>query len=295
MSKLISILFLSILSISSLQNNKISITSNLPGDVYAGNKFRVELTIHKSSLKHYAMLEQRLPKGFSAIENQSGAANFSFKNGIVKFTWLRLPESSPLTLSYDIVVDKKMKKGKYTLPAEFVYIYRNQRGSVKLGNNVLNVYKKGDIISTNPNLPKDPDKIQCLRFTPEYSPERRGLIVQIMISRGNINSTAKIVETIPQGYSATKIDSKGALFRVKNNNVEFTWSKLPENKNFIVSYMLSPHKQDSPLPNITGVFRFLQNGGISDVVIEQRDYKGSKKKKKKKDVKKKDVIDYFGY
>lgn len=295
MNKLISIFLLSLLSFSSLKDEQISIKSNLPADMRAGETFTVDITISKSSLKRYATLEQSLPKGFKAIERQSGAANFSFKNGVVKFTWLRLPESSPLTISYDIVADKSIKKGTYNLPTKFVYLYRNQRGSVSLPNSTINVYGKNEAFAQKDNIPKDPSKIQSLRFTPEYSPARKGLVVQIMISRGTVKGKAKVTENIPIGYKAQAIDTKGAYFHATNSSIEFIWDKLPAEKNFIISYILSPHKEKAPLPNLTGFFRCKLNNQIKDVVTKQAENKPKKKKKQKHDVDESDVINYFGY
>lgn len=293
MNKLISIFFLSLLSLLSFKDSEISITSNLPADIHAGDTYTVVIKINKLSLHHYAVLEQKLPKGFKAVEKQSGAANFSFSNGVVKFTWLRLPESSPLTISYDIVADKSMKKGKYNLSTEFVYIYRNYRGSVSLPNSTIKVYNPSEVLETDKSIPKDPQKVQSLRFTPQYSAARRALVVQIMISRGMVQGKAKITENIPIGYSAKAIDTKGAYFQVNKNNVEFIWNKLPTEKNFIISYMLSPHKEKSPLPNITGLFRFRLNNQIKDVHTKQAPYT-KPQKSKKQDVNKEEIIDYFG-
>ncbi len=306
MSKLLSIIFLSLLSVFTLQDNQIFIESNLPGEIYPGDTYTVEFTIHKQDLKHYAILTQQLPIGFSVIERQSGAANFSFTNREVKYTWLKLPETSPITLSYDIVADKRLNPGVYNLPAKFVYMYRNLRGSVSLNNSTVKVYREGERFDSEKMKPKESKKIQVLRFAPEYSPEKKALIVQLMISRGDITGKAKIVENIPQGYKVKAIETKGAHFQLTKNNVEFIWNKLPKSNNFVISYLLSPHNEKSPLPDITGIFRFLQGGTIMGVVTKQVDYKHIRqdnqkqdaKKDTRKDVKKdvkKEVIDYFGY
>ncbi len=294
MSKLLSIILLSFLSVFTIQDNQIFMESNLPGEIYPGGTYTVEFTIHKKDLKYYATLTQQLPAGFTAIEQQSGAANFSFSNREVKYTWLRLPEISPITLSYDIVADKHLKPGTYNLPAKFVYTYRNLRGSVSLNNSKIKIYKKGEVFSSDNRVPKNKKTIQVLRFTPEYSPERKALLVQLMISRGDITGKAKISENIPQGYKARAVETRGAHFQLNKNNVEFIWNKLPKSNNFIISYLLSPHNENSPLPNIMGIFRFVQNGSIVGVVTKQVDYKHSKQYQQNKDVQKEDVIDYFG-
>ncbi len=302
MSKLLSVLLLSLISIFTVQDNYIFVESNFPGKVYAGGTYSVELTIHKQNLKHYATLTQYLPQGFSAIEKQSGAANFSYNKGELNFTWLRLPESSSITISYDIMVDATIQPGTYKLPAEFVYTHRNLRGAYRLKNSTIRVYRKGEAQISDTDIPNNPNKTQVVRFKPTYSALRRGLLVKLMISRGSVEGKSKITENIPFGYKATAIESKGAYFQVNNNSVEFIWNKMPESQNFTISYLLSPHKEHSPLPDITGRFRFLQNNQLRDVPTKQLNYENNKTEqsqpksqpKSKKDIEKEEVMDYFG-
>ncbi len=295
MSKIFSVILLSFIGIFSVQDNQVYVKSNLPGEMYPGGTYTVEITIHKKNLNHYAAFKQQFPKGFRVIERQSGAANFKFQNGKLEFTWLRLPESSPITLSYDIVADAGVKAGSYNFPAEFVYSYRNYRGAVSVANSKIIVYDKDAEFSSRKDLPKDPKTIQVLRFIPQYQPEKKALLVKLMISRGVVEGKAKITETIPPGYNAVVSDAKGAHFQVTKNNVEFIWNKLPKNNNFVISYLLSPHKATSPLPNITGIFRFLKNNQLMDVVIKQVDYRHINNQKPRNNEQKKEVIDYFGY
>ncbi len=294
MSKLLSILLLSFISIFATKDDQVYIKSNLPCRIYPGGTYTVELTIHKKDLNHYASLTQRLPKGFKAVEKQSGAANFHFIDGELKFTWLRLPKTSTISISYDIVADASVKAGKYSCPAEFVYSYKNLRGSVKLSDSEIMVQSKNGEFANRTDIPTSPKTIQVLRFTPQYQPERGGLLVKLMVSKGDITSKSKITETIPLGYKAQAIETKGAYFQVTNNDVEFIWNELPKSNNFIISYLLSPHKAKSPLPNITGIFRFLQNNKLTDVVVKQADYEHKKASTNTEiDRERQEVLEYF--
>jgi len=303
MNKLIIGFIFSFFAISGIQDDQIWIKAKIPYNVHAGDRFTIEITVNKLDLQHFAELKQKLPKGFRAIEDQSGAADFSFRDQIVKFTWLRLPRSPQLTISYDIVVGIGLK-GEFNLPTQFTYIYKNQRGTTNLKDDRIRVYAPGEVFSYTPreennnNInkngisfpPKNPLLVQCLRIKPAFANGQKNLIVKLLVSRGTIQSAARIEENIPFGYSASLIDSKGATFSFDNNKVEFIWKKMPRNKNFEISYRLSPVSVNVQSPNITGEFAYFNGGSLQTTVIQQVD---NNLKKTAEDVNKSDVMNFF--
>ncbi len=282
MKKLAFGLILSLMIFSSFTDDQIWIKAKMPNNIHAGDKFTIELTLNKLDLQHFAEFKQKLPEGFRAVEKQSGAAQFTFKDQMVKFTWIRLPRNPTFTISYDVVVDATVK-GNFTLPAQFTYIYKNQRGTVTVDNDKIKVYAKGEVISTTSNTkttansdinglfypPKNPNLVQCLRIKPIYTKESKGFVVKLLISRGNIQSAAKIEEKIPNGYTAQVIDGKTATFAFANNKVEFIWKKMPADKNFEISYKISPNKVNPELPLLSGTFNYLINGSFQSTPIKE--------------------------
>ncbi len=303
MNKLIIGLVFSFFAISGIQDDQVWIKANIPYNVHAGDRFTVEITVNKLDLQHFAELKQKLPKGFRAVEGQSGAANFSFSNQMVKFTWVRLPRAAKITLTYDILVDRNLK-GEFNLPAQFTYIYKNQRGSTHLKDDRIIVYAPGEVFSYTPrpdedkNLnsglsfpPKNPMQVQCLRIKPAFSKQQNGLIVRLLVSRGTIQSAAKIEETIPFGYNAKVIDSKGATFAFDNNKAEFIWKKMPKAKNFEISYRLTPKSVNVQPLAISGRFVYLIGGSLQNTPIQQ--VNNNLKKEVSNDVNKSEVMEFF--
>lgn len=306
MNKLIIGFLFSFFAVSGMQDDQVWIKANIPYNVHAGDRFTVEITVNKLDLQHFAELKQKLPDGFRALEGQSGAADFSFNKQMVKFTWLRLPRAAKIKVIYDIVVDRNLK-GEFNLPTQFTYIYKNQRGSTNLQDDRIRVYAPGEVFSYTPRKennnsgnnmtgtgisfpPKNPMQIQCLRIKPTFSKEQNGLIVKLLVSRGTIQSASRIEETIPVGYSANLISSKGATFSFDNNKVEFIWRKMPKEQNFEISYKLSPVNVNVQAPVITGEFAYFNGGSLQSSVIQQVD---NNLKKEAEDLNKKDVMNFF--
>ena len=267
----------SLLTILGFLDNQIRVDVKMPANNYAGEKFTVEITVSKLNLKHYAELRQKLPKGFKAVEKESGSAEFSFSNQELKFVWLRLPREPKFTISFDIISDKNVS-GTFNIQGYFTYIYKNQRGIVYSNSQVINIYRKGESYDFNKELrgslnypPTDTKLVQCLRVKPFYSTDSKSLIVKLLISRGAVLSAAKIIENIPKGYKAELINSKGASFVQENEKVMFVWPKLPVQKNFEVIYKLKPNSLNPAIPIINGIFNYFLGSDIVEKKIVEID------------------------
>jgi len=127
-------------------NQQVWVKAKMPEKVYAGDKFTIEITINKLDLQHFAEYKQVLPAGFVPKVKKSGGADYSFKNNTVKYTWLRLPPEQKVTVSYEVQINENIK-GKYTLPGQFVYFYKNQRGNATINENMIQVFSKGEKLS----------------------------------------------------------------------------------------------------------------------------------------------------
>jgi len=299
MKKLAFGLIFSFLIFSGFTDNQIWIKAKMPNNIHAGDRFTIELIVNKLDLQHFAELKQKLPEGFKAIEKQSGAAQFSFKDQTVKFTWVRLPRTPQFTITYEVVADANLK-GTFSLPAQFTYIYKNQRGTTTLENDKIIVSAKGEVYSYNENAnnsdvsfpPKNTTIVQCLRIKPYYVKESKAFIVKLLVSRGNIQSAAKIEEKLPAGYNAQLVDGKTATFTYENNKVEFIWKKMPTEKNFEISYKISPNKVNPALPIITGNFNYLLGGSFQTTVIKEVE-QSKLNKTTDQDFDKKEVMNFF--
>ncbi|RLD75077.1 MAG: hypothetical protein DRJ10_15935 [Bacteroidetes bacterium] len=284
---------------SGISDNQVWIHANFPSSVYSGDQFTVEITINKMSLKHFAEFRQKLPKGFTAVERVSQSADFHFSNQFVKLVWLRLPRQAQFKVSYDILVDSSVK-GVFKLPGQFTYIYNNQRGNVYLNNLQITVHPRGQSLDFNKEIrsgniqfpPTDSNLVQCLRIKPFYSKDQQSIIVKLLVSRGVVNSAAKIEEQIPVGYRASLIESGNASFSFDRQKVEFIWNKLPIKKNFEISYKLSPISFNPQLPKINGSFMYLGGGQIQSSKIIELDI-NQKRNNANTNINNDDILNFF--
>ena len=263
----------------------VSVDMSAPGQIEAGNEIYVEITLDKSDFDSFARFQQEIPAGLTPVPVNTASADFSFKDQKVKFIWLKLPVEQQITISYKLVVDKRLK-GTFSLNGTFSYIADNERKSV-------NVDPKYIVI--NPSSTVDPklivdindfknlvtpvqttksgiEQVKCIRQTP-YLADQTGsdYIVNLLINKGNKEKFAKIQETVPEGFSAVALESKDAIFTFKDQVVKLLWMNLPTDPYFIVSYKLVPTAGSTEKPGMDGTFSYIESDNTVSINIVERD------------------------
>ncbi|MDP4953805.1 MAG: hypothetical protein NWQ53_09190, partial [Flavobacteriales bacterium] len=63
--------------------------------------------------------------------------------------------------------------------------------------------------------------------------------ITITINKGTVEDFAKLEIELPEGMSATPIQTNGASFSFKDQKAKFIWMALPSDQEFNVSYKLT--------------------------------------------------------
>lgn len=268
MVKTISIpLVVSFLSLLSFLNTDVTLNSNLPEMAKAGSEFVVEITINKGDVEGFARFEQELPVGFTAVARETMNGKFEFANQKVKVTWMRVPFDRELVISYAVQVAPTIASGSFDIGGEFRYIQNNGVQVASLPQKSILVledenaatrateaqqsYKYGNISVKN---------IDCVRQKP-FVNENNEVIVNILVSKTDLTEFGKIQEQIPRGYQATAIRSKNSIFTANGTVIKFLWMNMPKDKQFVVSYKLTPEETGTldPSFSIVGTFSYAES------------------------------------
>jgi len=286
MIKSLSTIFLFVLCAFTVQaQNEITVRMNVPQEVVAGQEFLVSVEIEKGNLEEFSRFQQELPAGFTAVQENSGAADFSFDNQRVRFIWLKLPAQANLSFSYKVKVQERLK-GNLILFGEFSYVENNERRSVVIDKKSINILPSPDIAAAEQVDIKDfaaimaaeqedvasSIEVTAIRQVPYPSKTGNDIMVHILVYKKSMNKFAKIEETIPEGFEAKSMESADGLFTFKDGVAKYVWMNLPEEPGFKVSYRLIPEagKTLNDL-GIDGVLSYIQEGRNIEVKVIQED------------------------
>ena len=268
-----------------MSQDPVSVKMTVPSVVGAGQEFRISINIDKGKLEEFSRLQQELPAGLDARQEASGSADYSFDNQRVRFIWLKLPSENPILLNYTISVNERLK-GTFTLGGEFSYVENNERKSVTLQSENINITpsptvsadKQIDIgsyaaaIAAEQESTTVSDKVTCIRQTPYKYKTGNDIMVNLLVYKRDMNKFAKIEEQIPAGFDAVEVESREGLFTFKEGVAKFVWMNLPLEKGFTVSYRLIPEasKSISDL-QISGTLSYILEGRNIAVEVVQKD------------------------
>ncbi len=279
----LSVLALGTLALSA--QDAVTVSMNAPAEVTAGQEFLVTVDIDKGNLEEFSRFQQELPAGFTAVQDNSGSADFSFDNQRVRFIWLKLPPEPKLGITYRVKVHERLK-GTLNLAGEFSYVENNERKSIAVDRAVINV-------APSPDVPADKQveiasfasvmasekatmtsgiEVSCIRQTPYVSSTGNDIMVHLLVYKKDMNRFAKIEETVPPGFEARSMESNDGLFTFKDGIAKFVWMNLPEAPGFKISYRLIPEPGKSlDDVKITGVLSYIMEGRNVEVDVVQKD------------------------
>jgi hypothetical protein len=269
----------------SLRGQEVKIRMDHPEKVNAGFEFTVTVTIQKGALTDYSRFSQDLPLGLTATNISSPNADFSFDNQRIRIIWLKLPEQNEVRVSYNIMVDERLK-GSFVLGGVFAYVVGDERKFIN--------FEESKEITIIPNPEVDPSRlVDIMNFQKDvearpgitdqgsYAMVIRqkpvllgsgGYLIKLLVKKPEGSKYAKIEENIPSGYLYEQVDTHDAIVSFAASTVKFIWMKLPQEAEFELSYKLVP-KRDEPQSDmvVEGVFTYTEGDETQNLEVKQVD------------------------
>lgn len=268
MRKFLTIVSIFILSAPWVNAQMLSIASNIPQKAVAGHKFRVVLTVQKEYVNGFAKYEQKLPLGFTALEDSGQNAEFHFDNQVLTLVWLRLPASGFFKTSFTIQVADTLK-GLFKMSGKFSYLYKNNFATADVMGNKIKIITLNEYMA---QVGQQVD-LENLVFVPEakVAPMVRikrlkkdtanKLMVAIKINSSDTLNTVHFAEHVSETCNIEVLDSANAQIVVKNNTLMADWAHLPAGESTLKYRLVPKTKNTVVLSDFRGALSYFAPQG----------------------------------
>ena len=236
---------------------EVSVIHGLPAEIGEGKSVEVSIIINKGSATGPArlMLNFENAPGILIEELSNAGASFSFDKSKALFVWYSIPEEETITLKYRLTA-KAGSIGNKTIDGSFSYLEGEERESETIAPITFMVSEgNGNATDSNPIIENNIS--QSTSASGIRTIERNGdeYIVTVSITKGNQTGFSRLKENIPLGFTASKIETAGSVYKFANNIAKFLWTSIPSDKSIItVSYSLTPTENAPQEFTITGYF-----------------------------------------
>ena len=84
------------------------------------------------------------------------------------------------------------------------------------------------------------EDVHLTQQVPSKVETNESIVVEIKVDKTDVEGFAKFQVTLPEGFSAEQIDTKGATFTFDQNTVKIIWLALPKESEFVFTYKIIP-------------------------------------------------------
>tara|TARA_Y100000589_G_scaffold314762_1_gene337467 strand:+ start:158 stop:1843 length:1686 start_codon:yes stop_codon:yes gene_type:complete len=272
-----------LISIASLFTpSEINVNFNAPSSITAGESFIIDIEIDKGEISDFAKLQLNLPEGFSAKLYEGKEGTFTFYDQKIKLIWISLPSEPKFNVKLKIDCDTSLV-GDYNFKGKISYVLEGERKNKELISPIIKITPKSKptsptIVSnenngdetSNTNVGSPKVELSCSRtFDALKINPGKTFLVTLKIKKSNVSGVGKIIENIPDGFTAQEEENNGAIFSQKGNQVKFLWMTLPSEKEFTVSYKIMVDENLNGNKIIDGKMSYLDGDITKNALIER--------------------------
>lgn len=259
-----------------LYSQKVEVLGLFPQKMLSGSEMIVNFSIKKGSLNDFARFQLEVPDGITPSPRILQNGDFSFENNLIKIVWMKIPPDDVVEISLNFRIPAEME-GFKVFKGEFAYSDQTgKRNIIEMKPQVVEVQKD----EFRANLSQEIEftykyfsqkGVTAVRQKP-YLDDSGHVVVNILVTKGDLNEFGRIEETVPIGFKAVYQKSAGAIFAYNptRRKVKFVWMNMPNTKQFMVSYKLIPENPIDKIPFIlNGTFTYADNRVSQTVPITE--------------------------
>ncbi|MDG2227367.1 MAG: hypothetical protein P8L20_06500, partial [Flavobacteriales bacterium] len=192
--------------------------------------------------------------GFIISDFLSSSSKYEKVPSIVLFVWYSIPAEETITLKYRLTAENG-SIGNKTIDGTFSYLEEEERKSEIIDPVTFTVSEGTNSTNSTTSIENNNSQDTPVSGIRTIQNVGKEYIVTVSIMKGNQDGFSRLKENIPSGFTASKIEAAGGVYKFTNNIVKFLWTNIPADKSLItVSYKLSPTENAPQAFAISGYF-----------------------------------------
>jgi hypothetical protein len=103
---------------------------------------------------------------------------------------------------------------------------------------------------------------------PSAAKPGESFLVEVIVSKGDYADFARLLQKMPEGFTATAVENDGAKFLFEDGAAKFIWTTTPAKSELKVSYRVTVAQDASGDKQITGKYSYAENGASTFVTSD---------------------------
>ena len=112
------------------------------------NEVIVNLLINKGELNGFGKVQEQIPVGYRAESIKSKNSIFTYKNHIVKFLWMNMPNSSGddnFVVSYKLIPEGEIPDEEFQIVGTFSYAESDRTKTINIAERSVDLEKDNEV------------------------------------------------------------------------------------------------------------------------------------------------------
>ena len=217
-----------------LNVEEVSVVHELPSEISEEKSVEVSIIINKGSAIGPARLSLDLENapGILIEEISNAGASFSFDKSKALFVWYSIPAEETITLKYRLTAESG-SIGNKTIDGTFSYLEEEERKSEIIDPVTFTVSEGTNSTNSTASIENNNSQDTSVSGIRTIQNVGKEYIVTVSIMKGNQDGFSRLKENIPSGFTASKIEAAGGVYKFTNNIVKFLWTNIPADKSLI--------------------------------------------------------------
>ena len=137
------------------------------------NEVIVNLLVNKGNLKEFGKIQEQIPVGYRAESIKSKNSIFTYKNHIVKFLWMNMPNGSGddnFVVSYKLIPEGEIPDEEFQIVGTFSYAESDRTKTINIAERSVDLEKDNEELLVQAPEPEPEPATPIASYTPASEP-----------------------------------------------------------------------------------------------------------------------------